>query len=74
VQRYRIGGVEAIAKRSRKPLHSLRRTQPEWEQRVVEMRAALETWNVNYFPESHHFRCSMIGNTGLIAGKSSTIG
>ena len=44
VERYRAGGVEAIADRSRKPLHSPRRTPPEWEQRVVAMRLRDPDW------------------------------
>lgn len=44
VERYRNGGIEAIAERSRRPLHSPRRTQPEWEERVVAMRLRYPDW------------------------------
>ena len=35
LERYRTGGVETIAERSQRPLHSPRQTAPELEQRVV---------------------------------------
>ena len=44
LQRYRSGGVEAIAERSRRPLHSPRQTALELEQRVVEMRQRYPDW------------------------------
>ena len=44
LQRYRAGGVEAIAERSRRPLHSPRQTAPELEQRVVTMRQRYPDW------------------------------
>jgi transposase InsO family protein len=44
LERYRSGGVEAIAERSRRPLHSPRRTAPELEERVVRMRQRYPDW------------------------------
>jgi transposase InsO family protein len=44
LERYRAGGVEAIAERSRRPLHSPRQTPPELEQRVVELRQRYPDW------------------------------
>src|SRR5277367_3083183 len=44
LERYRTGGVEAIAERSRRPLHSPRQTEPELEQRVVELRMRYPDW------------------------------
>jgi transposase len=38
LKRYREGGVEAIAERSRRPSHSPNRTAAEWERRVVLLR------------------------------------
>jgi transposase InsO family protein len=42
--RYRAGGVEAIAERSRRPLHSPRQTGPELERCVVELRRRYPDW------------------------------
>lgn len=44
VERYRSGGVEAIAERSRRPLHSPRQTPPELERQVVELRQCYPDW------------------------------
>jgi transposase InsO family protein len=44
VERYRTGGIEAIAERSRRPLHSPRQTAPELEERVVAMRLRYPDW------------------------------
>ena len=44
LERYRTGGVQAIAERSRRPLHSPRQTAPELEQRVVTMRQRYPDW------------------------------
>jgi len=44
LERYRAGGVEAIAECSRRPLHSPRQTAPESEQSVVQMRLRYPDW------------------------------
>jgi transposase InsO family protein len=44
LERYRAGGVEAIAERSRQPLHSPRQTAPELEQRVIQLRLRYPDW------------------------------
>jgi transposase InsO family protein len=44
LERYRAGGVEAVAERSRRPLHSPRQTAPELEQRVIELRLRYPDW------------------------------
>jgi len=44
IERYRAGGVEAIAERSRRPLHSPGQTAPELEQRVVQLRLRYPDW------------------------------
>src|SRR5512135_3000246 len=43
-ERYRAGGVEAIAERSRRPRHSPRQTAPELEKAVVELRQRYPDW------------------------------
>ena len=43
-ERYRAGGVEAIAERSRRPRHSPRQTAPELEAAVVELRQRYPDW------------------------------
>jgi transposase InsO family protein len=42
--RYRVGGVEAIAERSRRPLHSPMRTLSGLEARIVTLRQAYPDW------------------------------
>lgn len=42
--RYREGGIEAVAERSRRPHHSPRRTSAQVEQRVLELRAQYPDW------------------------------
>jgi transposase InsO family protein len=44
LERYRTGGVEAIAERSRRPQHSPRQTEPELERQVVELRLLYPDW------------------------------
>src|SRR6185437_5351927 len=44
LERYRSGGVEAIAERSRRPHHSPRQTAVCLEQRVVELRRRYPDW------------------------------
>jgi ABC-type arginine transport system ATPase subunit len=44
LERYRVGGVLAIAERSRRPRHSPRQTAPELEQRVVQLRLRYPDW------------------------------
>lgn len=44
LERYRAGGVEAIAERSRRPQHSPRQTAPELEQSVVQLRLRYPDW------------------------------
>jgi len=44
MDRYREGGVEAIAERSRRPLHSPTRTESELEEQVVALRQAYPDW------------------------------
>ena len=58
VERYRIGGVEAIAERSRRPLHSPQRTASAGEERVVAMRLRYPDWG------ARKLRC-VLGKEGL---------
>jgi transposase InsO family protein len=44
LDRYRAGGVEAIAERSRRPLHCPQQTAPEMEQQVVQLRQRYPDW------------------------------
>jgi transposase len=44
LQRYRAGGVEAIAERSRRPLHSPTQTTPVLEMRIVALRRVYPDW------------------------------
>jgi transposase len=44
LKRYRQGGVEAIAERSRRPQKSPRRTEGAEEQRVLELRRRYPDW------------------------------
>jgi transposase InsO family protein len=44
LSRYRAGGIEAIAERSRRPHHSPRRTALELEARVIQMRQRYPDW------------------------------
>ena len=44
IARYRMGGVEAIAERSRRPLHSPTRTASDLEMRVVALRKVYPDW------------------------------
>ena len=44
LERYRAGGVAAIAEQSRRPQHSPQKTAPELEQRVVELRLRYPDW------------------------------
>jgi transposase-like protein len=44
IERYRAGGVEAIAERSRRPLYSPRQTAPELECQVVALRLRYPDW------------------------------
>jgi transposase InsO family protein len=44
LERYRAGGVEAVAERSRRPLHSPRQTAPELEQAVIDLRLRYPDW------------------------------
>ncbi len=44
LDRYRAGGIEAIAERSRRPRHSPRRTAPELEHSVVQLRLRYPDW------------------------------
>jgi transposase InsO family protein len=44
LERYRAGGVEAIAERSRRPLHSPRQTAPELEQAIIALRVRYPDW------------------------------
>ena len=44
LERYRAGGVAAIAERSRRPEHSPRQTAPGLEQRVVQLRLRYPDW------------------------------
>ena len=44
LERYRVGGVAAIAERSRRPHHSPEKTASELEQRVVELRRCYPDW------------------------------
>jgi transposase InsO family protein len=44
LQRYRAGGVEAVAERSRRPLHSPTQTAPELESRILALRKVYPDW------------------------------
>ena len=44
LERYRAGGVVAIAELSRRPQHSPQKTAPELEQRVVQLRLRYPDW------------------------------
>src|SRR5258708_18579624 len=44
VQRYRMGGVTAVAEKSRRPRRSPMRTEAEIEQRVVRLRQQRPDW------------------------------
>src|SRR5579863_6159181 len=45
IERYRHGGVEAIAERSRRPLHSPTRTEAVLEARIVALRQSYPDWS-----------------------------
>lgn len=44
LKRYQAGGAKQVVDRSRRPLHSPGRTQPEIEQRIVELRQQWPDW------------------------------
>jgi transposase-like protein len=44
LKRYQAGGARAVLDHSRRPLHSPRRTRPEMEQQVVELRRQWPDW------------------------------